>query len=83
MEAAKTSETSVNFYQTTRLNISKNSSLFNSMADITETGRECLYWIHLIQDKVWQRAPVNTVVNLRVPYTSKSDNLLTDRLSGS
>jgi hypothetical protein len=30
------------------------------------TGRECVDWIHLAQDRVQWRTPVNTVINLLV-----------------
>jgi hypothetical protein len=34
--------------------------------DLRVTGRKDLEWIHLAQDRVWWRALVNTVMNLRV-----------------
>jgi hypothetical protein len=39
----------------------------NSKMDLREIGFEDVDWIHLAQDRDRWRAPVNTVMNLRVP----------------
>jgi hypothetical protein len=39
----------------------------NFRMDIREIGWGRMVWIHLTQDRDQWRAPVNTVVNLRVP----------------
>jgi hypothetical protein len=40
----------------------------NIKMDLRETGWGGMYWIGLAQDRDQQRALVNTIMNLRVPY---------------
>jgi hypothetical protein len=40
----------------------------NIMMDLRETGWGCMDWIHLAQDRNQVRAPVNTAINLGLPY---------------
>jgi hypothetical protein len=77
MEAARTSETLVNFYQTTRCYNPEDSNLhthrrenfksYNIKMDLREIGFGDVDWIQLAQDRDRWRALVNTVMNLRVP----------------
>jgi hypothetical protein len=39
----------------------------NIKIDLREIGWDGMNWIDLAQDRDWWRAPVNTVMNLRVP----------------
>jgi len=39
----------------------------NIRMDLREMGWEGVDWMHLAQDRVQRRIPVNTVMNLRVP----------------
>jgi hypothetical protein len=39
----------------------------NIRMNFREIGWECVYWMHLAQDRDMWRAVVNTIMNLRVP----------------
>jgi hypothetical protein len=58
-EAVSTSETSVNFFKTTRRNIPEDGHL-NIKMDLRETGLKGVDWIHLARDRNRWRALVNT-----------------------
>ena len=45
--------------------------------DVTKIGRQVLSWIHLAQDKDKYQIPVNTAMDVRVPW--KAGNLLIRR----
>jgi hypothetical protein len=40
--------------------------------DLRETGIDRANWIRLVQDRVWWRAFVSTVTNLRVPQRKQA-----------
>lgn len=42
----------------------------NITTDLKETGVEDVYWIHLAQGEVQWQTPVNTVMNIRVLWTT-------------
>jgi hypothetical protein len=67
MEAASTSETSVNFYQTTQRNNPEDSHLHTRRRENLKShlkGCKGVEWIHLAQDPDRWRTLVNMVMNL-------------------